>query len=151
MASKIGRKAFSLNYLFASFFGALMIASAFAYFNYKFAEYKFIDFKKMVFYKKADIFSPKNETYTVVVYSSNRDDLKKVLPKLKTDSPILAIDLYQRNRSGEEGDIVYVSAGINTLLSFVQRFNIYEVPSLFRLKKNGAYLYKQDSPIEILN
>lgn len=145
-----GRKIFSLNYFFASFFGALMIASAFAYYNYKFSEYKFIDFEKIVFYEKADIFRPKHETYTVLVYSSNRDDLQKTLPKLKKTTPILAIDMFQQDRSGEVGNVLHVSAGMNTLLAFIQRFNIYEVPTFFRLKKHGKYLYKQDSPIENL-
>jgi len=55
---KKGRKLFSLNYLFASFFGALMIAGAFAYFNYRFSQYKFIDFGRWIYYQKSDIFIP---------------------------------------------------------------------------------------------
>jgi len=35
-----------------------MIAAAFAYFNYKFAEYKFINFNDFFFYEKNDIFIP---------------------------------------------------------------------------------------------
>ena len=39
---KKGKSLLSLSTILASFFGAAMIAMAFAYFNYKFSEYKFI-------------------------------------------------------------------------------------------------------------
>ena len=35
-----------------------MIAIAFAYFNYKFSEYKFINFDEWVFYEKSALFKP---------------------------------------------------------------------------------------------
>ena len=44
--AKGGKSLFSVTTVFASFFGAALIAAAFAYFNYKFSEYKFIDFGK---------------------------------------------------------------------------------------------------------
>ncbi|NPA81907.1 MAG: hypothetical protein GXO31_04810 [Epsilonproteobacteria bacterium] len=149
MKPKRGRKLFSLNYLFASFFGALMIAGAFAYFNYKFSEYKFIDFEKWIFYKKKDIFTPKNEKYIVLVYSSNQTDPKTLLKKIKSDLPILAVDLYQK-RKKEEKNVIYITSGMNTLLKFIQRFNIYEVPSVFIIKRSKKTLYKQDSGINTL-
>ncbi len=52
MVGKGGKSLFSLSTLLASFFGAVMVAAAFAYFNYKFSEYKFIDFKEWIFYEK---------------------------------------------------------------------------------------------------
>ncbi len=148
MKPKRGRRLFSLNYLFASFFGALMIAGAFAYFNYKFSEYKFIDFKKWTFYKKKDIFTPKYDKYLVLVYSSNQITADKVLKKIKTDYPVLAIDLYQR-RFEDKKNVEFITSGINTLLKFIQRFNIYEVPSFFIIKKTRGELYKQDSSITV--
>ena len=48
-----------LTYIFGSFFGAAMIAVAFAYSNYRFSQYKFVDFAKLVFYEKSEIFTPK--------------------------------------------------------------------------------------------
>ncbi len=145
-----GRRTFSLNYLFASFFGALMIAGAFAYYNYKFSEYKFIDFEKLVFYKKADVFHPKNDDYTVLLYSSNQSDLDEILPNIKKNFPILAIDLHQSKREGKVKGVVFVSSGINTLLKFIQRFNIYEVPSAFYLKRQNRRQFKQNSPIQVI-
>ena len=144
-----GRRTFSLNYLFASFFGALMIASAFAYYNYRFSEYKFVNFEEWTFYQKADIFQPSEEVYTVLVYSSNQQDVVTLLPKLDNGHPIVAIDLYQKRLIGDT-HVIHVSAGMNTLLPFVQRFNIYEVPSAFRIKRQNKRLYKQDSPLEIV-
>ncbi len=144
---KRGRKLFSLNYLFASFFGALMIAGAFAYFNYRFSEYKFIDFNRWIYYEKSDIFIPKSEKYTVIIYSSNMQDISKILLKVNKINPIIAIDLYQKRR-GKKGSVVYITSDINTLLKLIQRFNVYEVPSAFIIKRFKKLLYKQDSIIE---
>ncbi len=144
-----GRKLFSLNYLFASFFGALMIAGAFAYFNYRFSEYKFINFQNWIYYGKSDIFTPKQDEYTMVIYSSNMQDISQILQKVNKSNPIIAIDLYQKKR-GKQNGVTYLTAGMNTLLKLIQRFNIYEVPSVFRIKKFKNFLYKQDSMIEVI-
>jgi len=146
---KKGRKIFSLNYLFASFFGALMIAGAFAYFNYRFSEYKFIDFGRWIYYQKSDAFIPNYDKYTVVIYSSNMQDIDKILQKVNKINPIIAIDLYQKKR-GKMNGVIYITSGMNTLLKLIQRFNIYEVPSAFRIEKFKKLLYKQDSIIEII-
>jgi len=144
-----GRKLFSLNYLFASFFGALMIAGAFAYFNYRFSQYKFIDFGKWIYYQKRDIFTPNRDKYTVVIYSSNMQDIDNILQKVNKINPIIAIDLYQKRR-GKRSGVIYITSGMNTLLKLIQRFNIYEVPSAFRIKKFKKLLYKQDSMVETI-
>ncbi len=149
MVLKRGRSLFSLNYLFASFFGALMIASAYAYFNYKFAEYKFIDFSKWIFYEKRDIFKPVDKEYVVIIFSSHKDDLKKILKRVKNKTKILAIDIYQK-RFKNSSKVIYATSGINTMLSLIQRFNIYHIPSLFMIKKIKKSRYKQDSMIETL-
>jgi len=143
------RKLSSFTYILASFFGAAMIALAFAYYNYTFSKYKFFDFKKEIFYEKRDIFNPKEKFYTVVIYSSNMQDIKEITKKIKTKNIILAIDLYQK-RFNQEDSIIPITAGMNTLLKFVQKFNIYSVPSFFDIKrlKNGHY--KQDSSIKTL-
>jgi len=146
---KKGRKIFSLNYLFASFFGALMIAGAFAYFNYRFSEYKFIDFSRWIYYQKSDIFIPNDNKYTVVIYSSNMQNIDNILQKVNKLNPIIAVDLYQKKR-GKANGVMYITSGMNTLLKLIQRFNIYEVPSAFRIKKFKKLLYKQDSMIEII-
>jgi len=145
-----GRSRFSLNYLFASFFGALMVASAFAYYNYRFAQYKFIDFETLVFYEESALFAPHEPNYTVVVFSSNQMALDKILPKVNKDYPIIAIDLYQHRASYGDG-VVQISAGMNTLLPFVQRFDIYEIPAVFSVEQYSNMLYKQDSLVQALN
>jgi predicted MPP superfamily phosphohydrolase len=147
MNKSTGRSKFSLSYVFASFFGAAMIASAFAYYNYKFSEYKFFDFQQHTFYTKKEIFSANNSTYTVIVYSSNMEKIKDIVTKVKKSNPILAIDLYQK-RFKEEDSIISISSGMNTLLKFIQRFNIYNVPCVFEIKRVKKQLYKQSSMIE---
>jgi uncharacterized membrane-anchored protein YitT (DUF2179 family) len=146
---KGGSRVFSLNYLFASFFGALMIAGAFAYFNYRFSEYKFIDFSRWVYYEKSDIFTPKSKRYTVVVYSSNMQNINQILKKINKSNPIIAIDLYQKKR-GKKSEVMYLTSDINTLLKLIQRFNIYEVPSAFIIQRYKKALYKQDSMVEVI-
>ncbi len=149
MNFKKGRKLLSLNYLFASFFGALMIASVYAYFNYKFAEYKFIDFGKWLFYEKRDIFKPVDKEYVVIIFSSHQNDIKKILKRVQNKTKILAIDIYQK-RFKNKGRVIYMTSGINTMLSLIQRFNIYHIPSLFMIKKVKKSRYKQDSMIKTM-
>ena len=147
---KGGKSLFSLSTLLASFFGAAMIAGAFAYFNYKFSEYKFIDFKEWAFYEKSDIFSPKEDTYIVVFYSSKTKGSMEKLAKLDLNNPILAIDYYNKIHPNSK-TTTFLRAGTNTSLKFIQRFNIYEVPSIFFIKRIKESLYKQDSMIRKLD
>jgi len=145
-----GSGLFSVGTLLASFFGAGMIAIAFAYFNYKFQEYKFIDFDKWLVYKKADVFTPTEEQYLVVFYSSKKAGTVENLNKLRPKHKILAIDYYQQNFPSTE-HVTYVRSGTNTILSIVQRFNIYKTPSVFIIKKVKEGLYKQNSIIAELD
>ena len=148
--AKGGRSLFSLSTLLASFFGAAMIAAAFAYFNYKFSEYKFIDFKKWVFYEKSDIFTPSSEKYIVVFYSSREHNTMELLSKTELNIPILAIDYYNEVRPNSSGT-TFLRSGTTNSLNFIQRFNIYESPSIFFIKKVKDSLYKQDSMIRKLD
>jgi hypothetical protein len=150
LARRGGKSLFSLSTILASFFGAAMIAGAFAYFNYKFSEYKFINFKDWAFYEKSDIFKPKEDTYIVVFYSSrNRGSMEK-LSKLNLNNPILAIDYYNKIYPNSK-TTTFLRSGTNTSLKFIQRFNIYEVPSIFFIKRIKDTLYKQDSMIRKLD
>jgi len=149
MSIQRGRGLSSLNYIFASFFGAAMVAGAFYYYNYEFSKYKFLDFQKNIFYQKKELFSPKDETYIVLIYSSNKNSAKKLLESQKFTHKILAIDLYQK-RVAPDGNLIYLTSGMNTLLSVIQKFNIYKVPSIFRITKFRNGFYKQDSKIKLI-
>lgn len=143
---KGGRSLFSLSTLLASFFGAAMIAAAFAYFNYKFSEYKFINFKEWVFYEKKDIFVPDADKYIVVFYSSKEKDTARLLKETNLNYPVIAIDYYNEIYENSQ-NTTFLRSGTKTSLSFIQRFNIYEIPSIFFIKKTKESLYKQDSMI----
>ena len=145
-----GSGLFSVGTLLASFFGAGMIAIAFAYFNYKFQEYKFIDFNKWLVYEQGKIFTPDEEKYLVVFYSSKKAGTIENLNKLRPAYKILAIDYYQQDFSSNE-NVTYVRAGTDTILKIIQRFNIYKTPSVFIIKKFKEGLYKQDSIIAELD
>ena len=127
-----------------------MIAMSFAYFNYKFSEYKFIDFKKWTFYEKSDIFTPKDDDYIVVFYSSKEKDTMNLLAHTDLNIHILAIDYYNKVRANTP-TTTFLRSGTKTSLSFIQRFNIYESPSIFFIKKSTETLYKQDSMIRKLD
>ena len=150
MAKKGGKSLFSLSTLLASFFGAAMIAAAFAYFNYKFSEYKFINFKEWIFYEKADLFKPTEEKYIVIFYSSREKGTMDKLANTNLNLPILAIDYYNRVQANTKNTI-FLRSGTKNSLSFIQRFNIYEAPSIFFIKKSKDSLYKQDSMIRKLD
>jgi len=150
VAKKRGKSLFSLSTLLASFFGAAMIAAAFAYFNYKFSEYKFINFKEFIFYEKSDIFKPSADKYIVVFYSSKEKGTMDKLANIDLNLPILAIDYYNQVRKNSE-KTTFLRSGTNVSLKFIQRFNIYESPSIFIIKKSQDKLYKQDSMIRKLD
>ncbi len=141
-----GKNLFSLTTIFASFFGAALIAGAFAYFNYKFSKYKFIDFKQFVFYETNDIFKPQKERYIVIFFSSREPNAAKKIVSLNLKTPVLAIDYYN-NKIQSKNDTLFLRSGTNTTLKFIQRFNIYDEPSMFVIKKVSGALYKQDSMI----
>lgn len=150
MPKKGGKSLFSLSTLLASFFGAAMVAGAFAYFNYKFSEYKFISFKDFVYYEKKEIFQPDKESYIVVFYSSREPGVMDMLADLNLSMPILAIDYYNRVRNNTK-TTTFLRSGTNTSLKFIQRFNIYHSPSIFFIKKTKEFIYKQDSMIRELD
>ncbi len=127
-----------------------MIAAAFAYFNYKFSEYKFIDFNKWVFYEKDNLFTPKDEKYVVVFYSSRVKDTVSLLKEVDLNIPVIAIDYYNEVYPDSK-NTTFLRSGTKTSLSFIQRFNIYESPSIFFIKKIKDSLYKQDSMIRKLD
>ncbi|MCF6340389.1 MAG: hypothetical protein L3J10_06545 [Sulfurimonas sp.] len=148
--SRGGKSLFSLSTLLASFFGAAMIAAAFAYFNYKFAEYKFINFKEWIFYEKKDIFTPIADKYIVVFYSSKEKNTASLLANTDLNLPIIAIDYYNEIYENSK-NTTFLRAPTKTSLSFIQRFNIYESPSIFFIKKSKGSIYKQDSMIRKLD
>jgi len=123
-----------------------MIAAFFFYFKYKFSEYRFIDFNKIILYTKTDIFEPKKNEYYLLLFSSRMSDLKTLIKKIPKDHPILAVDIYQKRLNFP--NVIYTTAGINTIIKLIQYLNIYEVPVVVKIKRYHKNLFKQDSPIE---
>ena len=125
-----------------------MVAAFFFYYNYKFQTYKFLDFSKIALYTKNDIFTPTKDKYTLIIFSSKKDNLKDLIKKIKTSYPILAIDIYQVRKDYK--NVIYTTAGINTIIKIIQHLNIYEVPVILNIKRFNKTLYKQDSKITII-
>ena len=142
------RKRGLMFYMFASFFGAAMIAGSYAYYNYKFSQFNFIDFEKIIFYTKQDIFIPNEEKYLVLFYSSKKTTLKKINEKVTSKYKILAIDFHQKREQSND-NMVFLTAGIDKILKLVHKFKIYNLPSLVTFKRINGSLYKQDSHVYI--
>ena len=50
-----------------------------------------------------------------------------------------------------DSNVTELRTSTNTFLEVIQRFNIYELPSVFFITKyNNRTLYKQDSAIQVL-
>ncbi|NPA66306.1 MAG: hypothetical protein GXO11_05420 [Epsilonproteobacteria bacterium] len=141
-----GKSLFSLTTIFASFFGAALIAGAFAYYNYKFSQFKFINFQEFHFYTSNNIFEPKQDKYIVVFFSSKEPNAVKKIASLDLKTKILAIDYYNNNIKSTK-NVIFLRSGTNTTLKFIQRFNIYDEPVLFFIKQVNKNLYKQDSMV----
>lgn len=126
-----------------------MIAGAFAYYNYKFSEFKFIDFSEFIVYTKSDIFTPVSDDYLFIIYNSKDKTSLKKLKKIKSNSPIILLDYYQSLNTVSIGDsnVTEIKAGTDTFIKIVQRFNVYELPTLFFIKEFKNDTYKQDSDI----
>lgn len=135
-----------LTYVFASFIGAALVAAVFAYNNYRFSQYKFVDFGSLIFYEKSEIFAPKNEKFTLVIFSSNMSEFDKLRQKLNPDLPVVAVDLFQKRLKSEE-NLSYVTSDINTILKLMSLLNIRELPSSVEMVHNGKQIYKQNSKI----
>jgi len=123
-----------------------MVAAFFFYYKYKFSEYKFVDFNKIVLYTKSDIFEPKKNEYYLLLFSSRMSDLKNLLKKIPKNYPIIAVDIYQKRINYP--NVIYTTAGINTIIKLIQYLNIYEVPVVVKIKRYQKNIFKQDSPLE---
>jgi hypothetical protein len=82
------------------------------------------------FLRKKDIFIPHADKYVVVFYSSKDNDTMEELANTHLNLPMLAIDYYNQVRENTP-DTTFLRSGTKNSLSFIQRFNIYESPSIF--------------------
>ena len=134
----------SLFYIFSSFIGALLVAGVFAYDNYRFAKFKFIDFSQTILYTKNDIFTPKKNYYYMLVFSSKMSNIDTLLKQIPKNYPIIAIDFYQKIYKNRD-KVIFVRAGTNTMISIIRKFNIKSLPVYFEIKRYNKNLFKQES------
>ncbi|WP_238593966.1 hypothetical protein [Lebetimonas natsushimae] len=77
------------------------------------------------------------------------NNLENLIKHVKTAYPILAVDIFQKRKIYP--NIIYTTAGINTIIKLIQYLNIYEVPVVVNIKRYHKLLYKQDSPLKVIN
>ena len=126
-----------------------MVASAYAYFNFKFSEYRFIDFNNYTFYAKKDVFVPNKEAYVLLIYSSHSLAQLDKVKNLKVEYPIIAIDIHQQ-RFESNDRVTYVTTGINSIINIIQKFNFYNTPTLLFIERHTGLVYKQSSQLNTL-
>ena len=122
----------------------MLVATTFFYYNYKFSQFKFIDFKQIILYTKNDIFIPSKDSYYMLIFSSKMSNIDKLLLKIPKNYPIIAIDIYGKEYKNREG-VIFLRSGTNSILKIIQKFNIYEVPLYLKIKRYNKTLFKQDS------
>jgi hypothetical protein len=143
------RKRNSFFYIFSSFFGALMVAAAFFYYNYRFSQFKFLDFSNEILYEKNAIFEPKVDEYTLLIFSSKISNIDTLLSKIDQKYPIIAIDVFQK-RFENRKNVIFVTTGINRIIKIIQKLNINEVPVVVGIKRYNKNLFKQDTILEVV-
>ncbi|GHV03625.1 hypothetical protein AGMMS50229_03210 [Campylobacterota bacterium] len=129
-----------------------MVAIAFAYANYRFARLHFIDFSEWVFYTgDGTVFEPMDDSYILLFYSSLQSDAPTIAKAInnKNGFPILALDLAQ-TRLNSQDNVIYITAGINTLLPVLRRFNVIYSPSVMLIERQKGALFKQSTLVESL-
>jgi len=137
----------SLFYIFSSFIGALLVAGFFAYDNYRFSKFKFINFNQTILYTKNDIFTPKQNNYYMLVFSSKMSNIDTLISKIPKNYPIIAIDMYQLIYNNKK-NVIFGRAGTNTIISIIRKFNIKKVPVYFEIKRYNKNLFKQKSVLK---
>ncbi|MGP1451065.1 MAG: hypothetical protein ACTTJS_08125 [Wolinella sp.] len=103
-------------------------------------------------YSKTDIFTPTSDMYTLYFYSSKSQGHLHFLDRIEIsdDRPILAIDINQHEEaSGREG-LIFVRAGINTLLKYIHIFKITELPALVNIDRETIGSYKQSTRVQFV-
>ena len=126
-----------------------MIGSAYAYFNFKFSEYRFINFSEITLYSQEDIFVPKDDKYILLFFNSNNQVLLEKIQKINRDTTVLAIDLNQK-RFQSNNRVIFLTSSMNMLLQIIQKFNVYGVPTFLTIKRENSAVYKQDSAVQII-
>lgn len=124
----------------------------YSYYSYKFSRFHFVDFSEWVFYTgDGTVFEPTEESYIVFLYSSLQGGFEEFSSRVNNSDGItmLVVDLAQTRRESAD-NIIYITAGINTLLPFIRQFNILHLPSVMLIKKEKGTLFKQASRLETL-
>lgn len=147
-SGRYGKKPVKLrSFMFASFFGAFMIAAAYGYFHYKFSQFKFLNFRELRLYSDKDLFMPDKEEYILLVYSSKKNSVEKLKKRLKSkEVTVLAVDFAQHVRMTKD-NLIVVTGGYDHLLKIANKFRIEHLPSAFYIKRQKETLYKQDSRV----
>lgn len=131
------------------FFATLFLAAGFFYFQWSYTKFKFIDFQKTSFYGKDYIFSPLDEEYIIILYNSKSSDMLSLSKKIPNESnlKIMAIDFYQNTNNDIVGNVIPLSAGMDTLLQLSNKFKITKLPVYFKIKRESMNKFVQNSKI----
>lgn len=135
---------------FASFFGLILIVVSFSYSTYRFNKFAFFNFEYIILYTKDDVFRPSQDKYLLLLYSSKKNSIEKLLPRLNTkEFVVLAVDLSQNVRKNGKR-FIGVTGGFDELLKIINKLHLKHTPSCVLIKREKKSIYKQDTLIEML-
>ena len=93
----------------------------------------------------------------VVFYHSKSSDLKSVSTAVFSDfgeaHPLIAIDFYQDVNSqnvDSQGEVIALSAGMETLLKLAQDFKITKIPAYFKIKRERDARFAQSGVVRVI-
>lgn len=95
---------------------------------------------------------PTSDSYTLYFYNSHIKEQQEFIKgmEIPAQKPVLAIDVYQYHGESTQDHLLFVSAGIDTILKYVNRFKIMELPALVDIEREGIYLYYQSSRVQVV-
>lgn len=152
MMKPLGRCCASRISIFSIFFAVFFSACAYFYFQYSYTKFTKVRFDEWVLYQGEEIFAPLSDSYTLYFYSSHIKEQKEFIKSMTipAQKPVLAIDVYQYHGESTQDHLLFVSAGIDTILKYVNRFKITELPALVDIEREGIYLYYQSSRVQVV-
>lgn len=152
MIRTLGRARTSRFSVISTFLAVFFTACAYFYFQYNYTRFATVNFEDWVLYERGEIFIPKSDRYALYFYSSQVKGHKELLERVEEVSqrPVVAIDIHQSPDSSLKDGVIYASTGINTILKYVHRFKVVELPAVVEIERERPMLYRQSAKLRVI-
>lgn len=152
MIKPLGRACASRLSILSTFFAVFFVACAYFYFQYSYTKLVNVNFDEWVLYQGEGIFTPSSDRYTLYFYNSQSKEQKEWLERasIPSEKPVVAIDIYQYKEPSTQENLIFASAGINTILHYIHRFKITELPAVVEIERKSVHLYRQSAKTRVI-